>query len=321
MAAARPDPSPVPLVIDCDPGIDDALSLAFAVGSPEVDVRAVTTVAGNHTVEQTTANALAVLEAFGRGDVPVARGAASALVHPRPKHRLVHGPNGLGGVDLPAAARGARAEPAVELLAGLLREAAPRSVTLAAIGPLTNVALLVALHPELLERIDRVVVMGGSSGPGNVTPVAEFNTWADPEAAHRVFAGSGLDIRLVELEVTRQATIDKADLATLRAGSGRGAVLADMVLGYVDRTPAGWPLHDVVVLAAIVDPTLIETRRATVAVDTGFGVSRAQTVCVFEGADTDPGFLPPPPDPPTTIEVATRLDVDRFRALFFGRVA
>jgi pyrimidine-specific ribonucleoside hydrolase len=319
--------APTPLVIDCDPGIDDAVGLALALASPEVDLLAVTTVAGNAPLELTTSNALRLLRAFGREDVPVAAGADRALVRIA-IHNLQppHGSNGLGGVDLPAATRSAGGEHAVELLARVLRDAAPRSVTIAAIGPLTNIALLLALHPELAERIDRLVIMGGSTTRGNITPVAEFNVWTDPEAAQRVLAGSGLDICLVGLDVTRQATVDDSTLGAWRATSERGSLLADMIDGYGDHGPDGWPLHDALAVAAIVDPTLIESRGAKIEVDTGAGVGRGQTICFVDppkGKGVVLGIPAPDTDPAARprAEVAVQMDSARFRELLLARVA
>jgi pyrimidine-specific ribonucleoside hydrolase len=318
--AMRSGSGPIRVVIDCDPGIDDAVSLALALASPELEVLALTTVKGNVPVELTTRNALGVLEALGRGDVPVARGAGRALVRNPDGHPPVHGANGLGGVDLPEAARAVRAEHAVELLASILRDAEPSSVTVAAIGPLTNIALVLALHPELTEKIERLVVMGGAVGPGNVTPAAEFNVWADPEAAHAVLAGSELDICLVGLNVTRRATLDEAGLDTLDRASSRSAILADMIRGYGDHGPDGWPLHDALAIASIVDPTLLRTRTATVEVDTGFSISRAQTVCLFDGLGSVAASVPDPAGPSTRVHVAVDVDAERFRTMLLDRV-
>src|SRR5205823_11275353 len=182
-----------PILLDCDPGHDDAIALLLALASPEVELLGVTTVAGNQTVEKTTANAIRILELVGREDVPVARGADRPLVREPFVAAYVHGESGLDGPDMPAARGGPVAEHAVEFLAERVA-----GTTLVATGPLTNVALLLALHPDA--RPDRIVLMGGAIAEGNVTPAAEFNIWADPEAAHRVFR-SGLDVTMVGLDV------------------------------------------------------------------------------------------------------------------------
>src|SRR5262245_25137157 len=174
----------IPLIIDCDPGHDDAMALLLALGSPELEVAAVTTVAGNQTSEKVTANAIRVLDVVSEHASPVAAGAHQALVYPARVASEVHGETGLDGPDLPPSSRAPEPLHAIELQARLLRE---RRYTLAAIGPLTNIALLLAVHPELKARIERLVIMGGAVAGGNVTPAAEFNVWADPEAAARVF--------------------------------------------------------------------------------------------------------------------------------------
>ncbi|HEX2505289.1 MAG TPA: nucleoside hydrolase, partial [Gaiellaceae bacterium] len=211
-----------PIVIDCDPGHDDAIALLLALASPEVEVLAVTTVAGNQTLDKTTGNALRVLELAGREDVPVAAGAAQPLVRDIRVAIEVHGESGLDGPDLPEPATRAVAESAVELLARVAEEAR-EPVTLVPVGPLTNVAAFLDERPQAAERVARIVLMGGAVAEGNVTPAAEFNIWADPEAAARVFA-SGLDVTMVGLDVTHQALVVPEHAERLRAAGRVGAV-------------------------------------------------------------------------------------------------
>ena len=315
--------TPTPLLIDCDPGVDDALALALAVASPEVDLLGVTSVAGNGPLEVTTENALRLMHAFGRSDVPVAAGADRALVR-TVDHGLPspHGHNGTGGVEVPAAPYPVQKEHAVSLLARRLRDAEPHSVTIAAIGPLTNIALLLAMYPELTGRIARLVVMAGSMGRGNITPVAEFNVWTDPEAAHRVLSDSGLEVCVVGLDVTRRATVDEEMLRELGARSGAGRLLADMLHGYADYGPQGWAMHDALAIAAVIDPALIRTRPARIDVDTGVGPGRGQTICGLDGpyapyASSTAGHR----REPTRAHVAVDVDVEGFRKLVLGRVA
>jgi pyrimidine-specific ribonucleoside hydrolase len=316
-------PGPTPVIVDCDPGVDDALALALAAASPELELRAVTTVRGNVPLPLTTRNALAVLRVLDRDDVPVAAGAADAYLRPSPPHPPLHGANGLGDVEVEPADRRACREHAVELMATALRGSAPRTVTIAAIGPLTNLALLFGLYPELASRVRRVVAMGGAVGPGNVTPVAEFNVWADPEAAHRVLSIPDLEVQLVPLDVTNRATLDARAVDRLGAHSPRGRVLADFIRGYGDLGPDGWRLHDALVIAALVDPSLIASRPAFIEVDTSSGLGRAQTICAFdmpiEGWGGH-GFPVQQPEIPGRLRVALEIDVPRFQDLLCSRL-
>jgi inosine-uridine nucleoside N-ribohydrolase len=176
-----------PILIDCDPGHDDAMALLLALASPELELLGVTTVHGNQTLEKTTANALRVLEFAGRGDVPVAAGADRPLVREPRVAAHVHGESGLDGPDLPPPVGTPVPEHAVEFLADRLRSA-DRPMTLIPTGPLTNIALLLAQYPDA--PVERIVLMGGAIAEGNMTPAAEFNIWIDPEAAARVFAST-----------------------------------------------------------------------------------------------------------------------------------
>jgi inosine-uridine nucleoside N-ribohydrolase len=264
----------IPVLLDCDPGHDDAIAILLALASPEIELLGVTTVAGNQSLDKTTANAIRVLELAGR-HVPVAAGADRPLVREARFAPNVHGETGLDGPDLPPPQRYPAGEHAVDFLAGRLA-----GTTLVATGPLTNVALLLARYPEA--RPERIVVMGGAIAEGNVTPAAEFNIWADPEAAHRVFE-SGLDLTMVGLDVTHQALVTKEHAERLR-GSGRiGRVVAelldfygrfhDQVYGF-----GGSPIHDAVALADAFRPDLLEKKDLHVAVDCESTLCRGRTV-------------------------------------------
>jgi inosine-uridine nucleoside N-ribohydrolase len=300
----------MPLIIDCDPGHDDAIALLLAVASPELDLVAVTTVAGNQTIEKVTANAIRVLDVAG-SDLPVAAGAHRALVHPAATASDVHGETGLDGPDLPPPSRAPEPEHAVELMARRLRE---RPHTIAAIGPLTNVALLLAVHPELAARIERLVIMGGAAGAGNVTPAAEFNIWSDPEAAKRVF-DSQLELTMVGLDVTHQALLSPETAEGLRSAGRAGAVVADLhafyrrfheqVYGH-DSTP----VHDALAVASLIRPELLGTELLPVEIDTGYGPARGRTI-VDRLRRTGPG----------NAHVALTVDADGFIGLLCERIA
>ncbi len=268
------------VIHDCDPGHDDAIALLLALSSPEIELLGVTTVAGNQTLELTTANAIRVLDHVGRPDVPVAAGAARPLVREHHRSARGHGETGLDGPALPAPAREPEPEPAVDWMARVIADE-DEPVTLVATGPLTNVALLLALHPGVEQGLERVVLMGGAIGEGNVTPAAEFNIWCDPEAAARVFE-SDLDLTMVGLDVTYKALM-LPEHARRLAGAGRaGRLVADLYDFYSDfhRRTRGWdgaPVHDAVAVAHVVDPTLLQTRKCGVKIDTGGELARGRT--------------------------------------------
>jgi inosine-uridine nucleoside N-ribohydrolase len=272
---------PTPVILDCDPGHDDAIALLLALASPEVELLAVTTVAGNSTLERTTANALRVLDLAGRADIPVAAGADVPLVRPRVIADHVHGASGLDGPALPPPSREPSPLHAVELLAETLL-AAPRPVTLVPTGPLTNVALLLAQHPEAAARIERVVLMGGAIGEGNVTPAAEFNIWFDPEAAARVFA-SGLDVTMVGLDVTHKALLTPERGERLRVAGTVGRFVAELLdfFSRYHRDTYGWsgaPIHDAVAMAHVLRPDLLTTLHRNVEIDCASELCRGRTV-------------------------------------------
>jgi pyrimidine-specific ribonucleoside hydrolase len=274
---------PIPLVIDTDPGIDDALALLLALASPEVDLRLVTTVHGNVELAQTTENALRVLHLAGRSDVPVAAGARSALVHPQAERAgHVHGAAGLGGVELPPSPATVDPRPAVVALAELLL-ASEEPVTVATIGPMTNLALLLAAYPKAAERIGRIVAMGGSAARGgNVTAAAEFNVWADPEAAQAVLH-STLPTVLVGLDVTLSTVLPEEGIARFAAAGPIGAQAAAILQQYVTHArrtygTGGVVVHDALALHEAIVPGTLGTVRRDVVVGTGLDVFRGQTL-------------------------------------------
>ena len=217
---AWPDPARRrPVILDGDPGHDDALAILLALASPRLEVLAVTTVSGNASLARTTRNALRVLTLLGRADVPVAAGADRPLRRDPWVPVSVHGESGLDGAELPEPAASPRPESAVELMAALLR-AAPEPITLVPTGPLTNIALLLRAVPALRDRIAGISLMGGGIGIGNTTAAAEYNVWQDPEAAAIVFE-SGLPLAMAGLDVTHQALILPPDVARLEAAGTR----------------------------------------------------------------------------------------------------
>jgi len=303
-----------PIIIDCDPGHDDAAALLLALTGDEVELLGVTTVAGNQTLEKTTANAIRVLDCAGRADVPVAAGANRPLVRELHVAVDIHGETGLEGSQLPPPSRPPEATHAVDWIAATL-EAAPSPVTLVPTGPLTNIALLLARYPEIESRIERIVLMGGSIGEGNVTPAAEFNIWADPEAAHRVFA-TDIDLTMVGLDVTHKALLTPDHLEVLEVAGEPGKLVADLYRFFLsihgDRY--GWvgaPVHDAVAVAHVIDGSLLQTTRCGVRIDTGGELSRGRT-----NADVRRQT-----DWPAVHHVAVDIDAERFLALLVERIS
>jgi inosine-uridine nucleoside N-ribohydrolase len=304
---------PADVILDCDPGHDDAIAILLALASPEVRLLAVTTVAGNQTLEKTTANAIRVLDHVGHDEIFVAAGAPRPLVRESHVASHVHGESGLDGPDLPPAGRPAEPTHAVDFIAATLLEAS-EPVTLVATGPLTNIALFLSLYPDIVERIERIVFMGGAIGLGNVTPAAEFNIWADPEAAQRVLS-SGVDVTMVGLDVTHQALLAPTDADRLR-GAGRAGRLVAELFDFHSRfhkTRYGWdgaPVHDAVALAHVVDPTLLTTVHCGVIVDTGPELSRGRTYVDRYGQA----------EWPANCHVAVGIGAERFTALLVERI-
>jgi pyrimidine-specific ribonucleoside hydrolase len=306
--------TPVPIILDCDPGHDDAIAILLALASPEIELVGITTVSGNQTLDKTTANALRVLEFAGRADVPVHAGADRPFVRERDVAAHVHGESGLDGPDLPPPSRAPREGHAVDYLAEEIRRREGK-VTLVPTGPLTNIGLLLSLHPDA--RPERIVLMGGSIGEGNRTPAAEFNIWADPEAAQRVFA-EGLDTTMVGLDVTHRALITDDHTERMRGAGKVGRMVAELMDFYArfhrSRYPDldGSPMHDPVCVAHVVDPTLMTVREAFIDVDCSTGPSWGRTNVDWRGREH---FGPP------NARVGVDVDGARFAELVVERIS
>jgi pyrimidine-specific ribonucleoside hydrolase len=300
-----------PIVIDCDPGHDDAIAILLALASPEVDLLAVTTVAGNQTLEKTTRNALKVLELAGRADVPVAAGAERPLWRELRTAAHVHGESGLDGPDLPEPTTAPVAAHAADLLAELLRP----GVVLVPTGPLTNVALLLERHPGVKGRLERIAWMGGAIGEGNVTPAAEFNAFVDPEAAAVVF-GSGIEVTMIGLDVTHKALFTRAHADRVRGTGTAGRAVAELS-DFFQRFHEsryrfdGSPIHDALAVAVVIDPSLVETVECNVSIETASELCDGRTV-------VDRWHVT---DRPPNAKVGVDVDAERFLDLLVERIS
>ena len=302
--------SPKPVILDVDPGHDDAVAIMMACGAPDLDLLAVTTVAGNATLPKTTRNALRILSLIGHTDVPVGVGASKPLQRELRTAEDIHGESGMDGPEIPDASFEPDERGAVQLIADTLKEAV-EPVALIPVGPLTNIAAFLRTHPELKEKVSHVSIMGGSMGLGNTTPAAEFNIYVDPEAAREVF-DSGLPITMAGLDVTHQAGAGKAERDRLRSIGEIGEVVA----GFLDFFAATYervfgfdapPLHDPVAVAAILEPALLKTRPMNVQVECESHLTRGETVCDLHGVTGNP----------PNAEVGLKLDREAFFDLLY----
>jgi len=303
---------PTSIILDCDPGIDDALAIAFAHGHPDLDLVGITTVAGNVGLAKTTANALAVCEYIGAAGTPVTAGCAGPLLRPALDARKVHGESGLGGAVLPAASARPAPGHAIDYIIETVR-AAPGQITLVATGPLTNIALAVKREPRLADWVREFVIMGGSAGRGNTTPAAEYNIWADPEAAAAVFRAGWTVIEL-GLDVTLKTGASRAVLQRMRdlGPLGTGLLLPALEQYKSVNEPSGPPVHDVCAVAWVAEPGLFGLVPARVQVETAGQLTSGMTVTDFQapgvGVEANGG----------NARVAMSIDVDRFWAVTLG---
>lgn len=297
---------PQKVILDCDPGHDDAMAILLAGAAPELELLAITTVAGNQTLEKTTLNARRVASAAGLR-VPIAAGADRPLVRPQRVAGNIHGESGLDGPtfsgepDVPLDPRHA-----VDLIIELVM-AAPGEIVLIPVGPLTNIALAMRRAPAIVERIGHIAIMGGAWGLGNQTPSAEFNILVDPDAARIVFE-SGAPITLIPLELTHQAKAMPDVIARFDAiGTPLGDLSAELLRFFASTYKAihgfeGPPLHDPCAVAWVIDPTIIETKPVHVDVETHGEFTYGRTAIDIHGVTGQP----------VNAEVGMRLDVARY---------
>ncbi|HLH70052.1 MAG TPA: nucleoside hydrolase [Candidatus Dormibacteraeota bacterium] len=317
---------PRKVILDCDPGHDDAIAILLAHGDPAVELLAITTVAGNQTLDRTTLNARRVCTVAGIRDVPVAAGCDRPLLRELITAAHVHGESGLDGPSWPEPDVPLAGVHAVDLIIDLVL-ASDGEVTLVPTGPLTNIALAVRREPRIVSRVREVVLMGGSATRGNQTPAAEFNLLVDPEAAAIVFE-AGWPLTMVGLDLTRQARVTPAVVdRVLRLGSPLSQVVVEMLEAYRGRhrpqpSPGlglgvGWeeferdpPLHDPCAVARVIEPACVGCVEAFVAVETQGRWTSGMTVTDFR----------PSPDRAFNARVAVWLDVDRFWDLVVGAI-
>lgn len=305
------------IILDTDPGIDDALALFLALATPQIQLEAVTTVSGNVPVDHTTRNALTLLTLAGRTDIPVARGCSVPLVRPLVDAAHVHGDNGLGNVAFPAPTAQPVNIHAVDLIIERVMHA-PGEITLVAIGPLTNLALAVRKEPALASYVREVVIMGGAlQVPGNVTPTSEFNVYADPESAHIVLQ-AGWPLRLVSLDVTTKATLSSADIATLAQRNTPVTSAIKQMMAFYFETFAprsghsdSFHMHDPLALASVFQPDLISWEATYVDVELQGKLTFGQTVSYLGRHDS----------PPPNVLASVAVDAARFRQMYLEQIS
>ncbi|ATU73018.1 hypothetical protein SXCC_02389 [Gluconacetobacter sp. SXCC-1] len=277
------------IIIDTDPGQDDALTILLALASPEIELLGVTTVAGNVSVEQTTENALKTLDLVGRADIPVHAGADRPLLRPGVNATHVHGRTGFEGVDLPPPSRAATPGHAVDFIIRTVMENPPGAITLCTIGPLTNIALALAREPALRTRIGQIVMMGCAfSEVGNITPTGEFNIYVDPHAAEMVFR-SGIKLVVFPLDVTHQLHTSAARLARIERIPNRIGPIVAAWLRFEKRFEAtkygtdGGPLHDPNTVIWLLRPDLYRGREVNVEIETASPLTMGMSVVDWWG--------------------------------------
>ena len=305
------------LIIDTDPGQDDAVAILLALASPEIHLLGITAVAGNVPLALTEVNVRKVCDLAGRTDIPVFAGLDRPLVRPLITAEHVHGKTGLDGPDLPDPQTPLQDQHAVDFMIETLRREPAGSVTIAPVGPLSNVAMAMQMAPDIITRIKQIVLMGGAYFEvGNITPAAEFNIYVDPHAAAVVFA-SGVPITIMPLDVTHKALTSTDRVAALRnIGNRTGAAIADM-LEFFERFDEakygsdGAPLHDPCTIAWLIDPKMFAGRHCNVEIETSSELTMGMTVIDWWRVTNRP----------ENALVIGDLEADRFFALITERLA
>jgi inosine-uridine nucleoside N-ribohydrolase len=330
LARGGADTAPRRIIIDTDPGIDDALAIFLALHSPEVKIEAITPVAGNVPLEFTLPNALKLLEIAGRTDIPVAAGASRPLERRLVTAAHVHGNNGLGGVEFPAPKIKPVAETASQLIRRIVHQS-PGEVSIVAIGPLTNLALALREDGQLASQIRSITIMGGSLSGGNITPAAEFNSYVDPEAAQVVYR-SGARITMVGLDVTRKVVLSEAQVHRLEssenpAGRAAGRIMRATLEQIRRRGIDGGQLlvHDALAVGCFIDPSFVELHDVHIEVETKGELTAGETVGYRKAPmrRSAPLASAPESDDPSfqaNAKVALNVDSERFLSFLVDRL-
>ena len=319
------------VIIDTDPGTDDALAIFLALHSPELKVEALTPVAGNVPLELTLPNALRLLEIAGKSHIPVAAGADRPLVRRLITATYAHGENGLGGIPFPEPTTKPAAESATQLIRRMVHDA-PHEIHLITLGPLTNIAMAFREDPELPKLIASITMMGGSLSGGNVSPAAEFNIYVDPEAADIVFR-SGALLTMVGLDVTRRAMLREEDIRRLELSSRPESIAAGKIarssMNRIRQTSAslGPAMHDSLAVGTFIDPSVVTLQEMYVAVETTGTLTAGETVgyskLPMRGSPplANAPVTAPPSEFKPNVRVATGVAVERFLSMLVDRIA
>lgn len=301
------------VIIDCDPGHDDMMAIMLAVVSKDIDLLGVTTVAGNQTGDKTCNNALRILTLINE-EIPVARGADKPLLRQLVTAPQFHGQSGLDGAELPEPGIKVLDIDAVDFIINMLEESLEK-IVLVPTGPLTNIAMVLLKNPKIKHKIERIVLMGGGMHDSNVTPVAEFNIYVDPEAAKIVFE-SGVPITMVGLDVTNRALMSFEEIDGIIANNGAISSKVGPLLKFFANANKkifdlnGAPIHDALTVAAVIDPTVIGTKFLNVQVETASELTRGATVVDIYGAT---GRSP-------NVDVALEVDTPKFVRLMLDSI-